>query len=213
MNEQALTFDPSGRVVDNSSPFLVFRLSWVAYLRETWAFFLRLLVMAVLSMGVTWLIAKGTRIESSKITWPSLLSFAGAVAWTLYSIALTNSVRLFTNDGGVWMQRGVFPWEKGVSGVQWRDVGQACCTQGFANWALRSYNVQVSHRFTAGAELNLRNVHRGNLAVEHINGIMGRLQGRVMPGCHRRALWLRCALRPGCGMAGFAAGGFRARCG
>ena len=181
MNEQALTFDTSGRVVDNSSPFLVFRLSWVAYLRETWAFFLRLLVMAVLSMGVTWLIAKGTRIESSKITWPSLLSFAGAVAWTLYSIALTNSVRLFTNDGGVWMQRGVFPWEKGVSGVQWRDVGQAGYTQGFASWALRSYNVQVSHRFTAGAEWNLRNVHRGNLAVEHINGIMAQLQGRVMP--------------------------------
>jgi hypothetical protein len=78
------------------------------------------------------------------------------------------------------MQSGVLPWEKVISGVQWRDLGQAGYTQGFSSWALRSYDVRVSHRFTTGAELYLRNVHRGNVAVEHINGIMARLQGRVM---------------------------------
>lgn len=104
-----------------------------------------------------------------------------AIAWTVYSIMLTNSVRLFTDENGVWMQAGVFPREKGVAGVQWRDLGQAGYTPGFASWALRSYDVRISHRFTTGSELFLRNVHRGNLAVEHVNSIMARLQGRVMP--------------------------------
>jgi hypothetical protein len=127
------------------------------------------------------LIAKITKTDFDTINWPSLAGFALTIAWTIYSIALTSSVRLFTNDGGVWMQAGVFPWEKGMRGVQWRDVGQAGYTQGFASWALRSYSISVSHRFSTGAELNIRNVHRGNLAVEHINGIMAQLQGPVFP--------------------------------
>jgi hypothetical protein len=180
MSEEVATFDANGRFIEPYIPFLVFRLSWVAYLRETWVFFLRLLIMAIFSVAVTWLIAKLTKSDFDKINWPSLVGFALTVAWTIYSIALTSSVRIFTNDGGVWMQSGVFPWEKGMRGVQWRDVGQAGYTQGFASWALRSYNISVSHRFTTGSELNIRNVHRGNLAVEHINGIMSQLQGRVV---------------------------------
>ncbi|MBZ8144045.1 hypothetical protein CLD22_30180, partial [Rubrivivax gelatinosus] len=104
-----------------------------------------------------------------------------AVAWTVYSVMLTKSVRLFTDETGVWMQSGVFPWEKGISGVQWRDLGQAGYTPGFASWAMRSYDVRISHRFTTGSELYVRNVHRGNLAVEHVNAIMAQLQGRIMP--------------------------------
>lgn len=180
MSEQVATFDTNGRFVEPYSPFLVFRLSWVAYLRETWVFFLRLLIMVVISYATTWLIAKIIKTDMSKINWPSLVGFGLAIAWTIYSIALTNSVRIFTNDGGVWVQSGVFPWEKGMRGVQWRDVGQAGYAQGFASWALRSYNISISHRFTTGSELNIRNVHRGNLAVEHINGIMSQLQGRVV---------------------------------
>jgi hypothetical protein len=181
MSEEALTFDTSGRVVDDNSPFMVFRLSWVAYVRETWAFLLRLVVMAFVAIPLTWLLAKGNKAAFAEINWPSVMGVFLAVAWTVYSIALTHSVRIFTNEGGVWMQSGVFPWEKGARGVQWRDVGQAGYTQGFASWALRSYNINVSHRFTADSELNVRNVHRGNLAVEHINAIMAQLQGRVMP--------------------------------
>jgi hypothetical protein len=53
MSEEVATFDANGRLVQPYSPFLVFRLSWVAYLRETWVFFLRLLIMAVVSMAAT----------------------------------------------------------------------------------------------------------------------------------------------------------------
>lgn len=78
------------------------------------------------------------------------------------------------------MRSGVFPWNTGISGLQWRDLGQAGFTQGFSSWALRSYDVRVSHRFTTGAELHVPHVHRGNLAVEHINEVMSHLQSRLM---------------------------------
>jgi hypothetical protein len=181
MSDQAITFDTNGRELGDNSPFLVFRLSWVAYLREGVSFLVRLLIMGALSLAFTYFISKVTKTELSKINWPVLLGVAIAIAWTIYSIALTHSVRIFTNDGGVWMHRGVFPWEKGITGVQWRDVGQAGYTQGFASWALRSYHISVSHRFTTGSELIVRNVHLGDKAVIHINGIMAELQGRVMP--------------------------------
>ena len=182
MNEnRTLTLDMNGRVIDEqqSSPFLAFRLSWVAYVRESWAFLVRFLLCG----GGATLISMGLDRYADMHTeaWLPVLGVLAAIAWTVYSVMLTNSIRLFTDENGVWMQSGVFPWEKGITGVQWRDLGQAGCTQGFMSWALRSYGVRISNRFTTGSELYLPNVHRGNLAVEHVNAIMARLQGRIMP--------------------------------
>lgn len=180
MNEnRTLILDMNGQVLEQGSPFLVFRLSWVAYVRETWAFLVRLLLCGIVATLISMGLDRYAHMHTE--AWLPVLGLVAAIAWTVYSVMLTSSVRLFTDENGVWMQSGVFPWEKGISGVQWRDLGQAGYTQGFSSWALRSYDVRISHRFTAGAELHLRNVHRGNLAVEHINGIMAQLQGRVMP--------------------------------
>ena len=181
MNEnRTLILDTNGQVIEQGSPFLVFRLSWVAYVRETWAFVIRLIVCAIAASVLSWALDRFAQTQTQ--AWLPALGLLAAIAWTVYSVMLTSSVRLFTDENGVWMQSGVFPWEKGVTGVQWRDLGQAGFTQGFSGWALGSYDVRVSHRFTAATELYVRNLHRGNLAVEHINGIMARLQGRVMPG-------------------------------
>jgi hypothetical protein len=179
MNENStLTLDMNGQVVEGS-PFLVFRLSWVAYLRETWAFLVRLLLCGIVTTLISLGLDRYTHMHTE--AWLPVLGLFAAIAWTVYSVMLTTSVRLFTDENGVWMQSGIFPWEKGVRGVQWRDLGQAGYTQGFSSWALRSYDVWISHRFSTASELFLRNVHRGNLAVEHINGVMAQLQGRVMP--------------------------------
>lgn len=181
MNEnRTLILNHDGHVGEQGSPFLVFRLSWVAYLREIFAFLVRLLLCGVLATVISLGLDRFAHMRTE--AWLPVLGLVAAIAWTVYSTMLTNSVRLFTDENGVWMQSGVFPWEKGISGVQWRDVGQAGYTQGFMSWALRSYDVRISHRFTASAELYLRKVHRGNLAVEHINSVMAQLQGRVMPG-------------------------------
>lgn len=167
-----------GPVIEQHNPFLAFRLSWVAYVREGFALMIRLLVCCVGALLVSLALERFAKMHD--MSWLTVLGALLAFGWTAYSIAFTNSVRLFTDDAGVWMQSGVFPWEKGVTGVQWRDLGQAGYTQGFMSWILRSYDVRVTHRFSTSTELYLRNVHRGNFAVEHINGVMANLQGRVV---------------------------------
>ncbi|MCY7315479.1 MAG: hypothetical protein LH480_07620 [Rubrivivax sp.] len=179
IEKASLTLDTQGRVIEQDGQSLFFRLSWVAYLRESWAFPLRLLLCGVVALGLAMVLERYARLPD--MSWLTVVGALMAIVWTAYSIALTRSVRLFIDQTGVWQQVGIFPWQKGISGVQWRDLGQAGYTQGFMSWALSSYDVRVSHRFTTGAELYLRNVHRGNVAVEQINGTMARLQGRVMP--------------------------------
>lgn len=179
MNEaRTLILDANGQVREADRPFLVFRMSWVAYLRETWAFAVRLLLCGIVATVISLALDRYAKLHTE--AWLPVLGLVAAVAWTVYSVMLTKSVRLFTDENGVWVQSGVFPWERGITGVQWRDLGQAGYAQGVSSWALRSYDVSVSHRFSGAVELSLKNVHRGNLAVEHINGVMARLQGRVM---------------------------------
>lgn len=178
--QQLQTIDEHGRPVDPRSPFLVFELSWVAHLANVWSFIVRLflctMAFSLLSLGLDHL----KHMHTQK--WLPLLGPIVAFAWIAYTVAFTRSIRLFTNEGGVWAEWGVFPWQRGVSGVQWRDVGQAGYTQGFLSWACKSYDVQVTHRFTKTSELYLRNVRFGDHAVGHINSVMAELQRRTMFG-------------------------------
>lgn len=178
MNEaRTLTINHKGEVIDDNSPFIVVSLSWVAYLREVWMFFVRAFLYIVASM----VLSSFFKLDGNLMAYMGL---SLALAHTAYKVALLRSVRVFTDDTGVWMMSGVFPWEKGVSGVQWRDVGQAGFNQSFFSWASKSYEIVVSHRFTTGAELRLRHVKHGNLAVQNVNNIMARLQGAIM--AHQR---------------------------
>jgi hypothetical protein len=49
MSEQA-SFDANSRA--SASPFLVFRISWVAYLREVWAVVIRLLIFGFITLAL-----------------------------------------------------------------------------------------------------------------------------------------------------------------
>ncbi len=40
---------------------------------------------------------------------PSVLGLVIALGWTIYAVMLTRSVRLFTDENGVWMKCGIFP--------------------------------------------------------------------------------------------------------
>ena len=173
----AITFDTNAREF-NDSPFVSVKLSWVAYIGQVPRFFLRILVFGIISVPITHFISPEGAYGKNAATWPSLVALLLAVLMTVYAVAYLQSIRLFSNDDGVWMSRGVFPWETGVTGVQWRDVGQASFTQSAISWALKSYAVLISHRFTTGAELSMKHVKHGNLFVEHVNSVMGEIQRR-----------------------------------
>ena len=135
-------------------PFNEYRLSWIAYIRTVVVFFF------LCALGV----ALGALHHSL-----SVVAVVVALAIFAYQVLYLRSMTLFTNDDGVWLYRGVFPWNKGVVGVKWRDIEDAVFFTGFVSWAFNSYSIRVGHRFTKASELAIVNVKDGRNAVAHIN--------------------------------------------
>ena len=87
----------------------------------------------------------------------------------LYFIFVIRSYQLYMDDSGVWIFSGILPWNKGVHGVKWRDLDEAVYFTGFLSWALKSYKLRLSHRFTKASEIILTNMQKGDQAVQQIN--------------------------------------------
>lgn len=138
---------------DTGVPATAFRLSWVAYVRP--------IVVLLIVFGVAALLP--TRYL--------IILVALDLAWFVYLVLDVREVRLFVNDDGIWVRSGILPWNRGVSGVKWRDLDEATFHTGFFSWAAKSYRVRIGHRFTKSSEIVLSHVSEGNRAVEAINGM------------------------------------------
>src|SRR5690606_24537447 len=130
-----------------------YKLSWLAYIRPAIVFLVLLFISVPFGIG----------------SLVSILIMLAALGLLVYQILFIRGVELYTNDDGVWLYCGVFPWQKGISGVKWRDVDEAVFYTGFVSWACNSYAVRVGHRFTKSGEIHLFHVRDGRAAVEHIN--------------------------------------------
>lgn len=87
----------------------------------------------------------------------------------IYGFLVRRSLRLYADDNGVWVFRGVLPWAKGVSGVKWRDLDEATFFPGFFGWVFKSYRLRIGHRFTKSSEIVLDHIQGGDSAVQEIN--------------------------------------------
>lgn len=97
-----------------------------------------------------------------------LLTFTTMAFYILRIVSLL-SRELFVDESGVWLQRGFFPWSKGIVGLKWRDLDEALFSQGVVGWIAKSHTVFVQHRFTQSNQLILPNMHRGDQAAMRIN--------------------------------------------
>ncbi|RYF39643.1 MAG: hypothetical protein EOO38_23000 [Cytophagaceae bacterium] len=131
-------------------------MSWVAYVRPIVVFG----VMAILAIIVS------TFSQSLGV-----IAALAALGLLVYRVLYFRSVRLFTNDEGVWLFRGILPWNNGIIGVKWRDVEDAVYFTGFVSWAFNAHAVRIGHRFTKTSELTIANMKDGIAAVNHINEI------------------------------------------
>lgn len=137
-------------------PHCVFALAWTVYVRPAFVFLLSLAIGLVIA-NLSWL--------------AGLTVMLAALVWFIWRVLEYRSVRLYTDDDGVWRFGGIFPWNKGVSGVKWRDLDEATYAITFFGWAARSYRVRIGHRFTKSSELLLSHVRHGDAAVTHINSL------------------------------------------
>ena len=134
----------------------IYKLSWMAYIRPLVVSGVMVLIGLMLSglFERQWIIGAAVGL---------------AIAWLVYQIMYIRSIEIYTDVAGVWLYQGVFPWQKGVFGVKWRDVDGALYVPGFISWLCRSYAIHVGHRYTKGSEMAVRHVRRGNQFVEHVN--------------------------------------------
>ena len=139
----------SGAVV--SGPYGV---SWLAYVVPT-------LIMLVL-VG-----AGGFAIYHNLYVGMAIIGVTLVVY--VYHFMMKRSVRLYADEMGVWLFRGILPWAKGVSGVKWRDLDEAIFYQTFFGWVFKSYSLRIGHRFTRGSEILASGIFRGDKAVREIN--------------------------------------------
>ena len=91
--------------------------------------------------------------------------------YCLYSILLLRTYKLYFDPEGVWLYSGLFPWQKGIRGVKWRDLDEAVYFTGFSSWLFKSYKIRIGHRFTKEAEIFLSHMHLGDKIVQNINAV------------------------------------------
>jgi hypothetical protein len=131
-----------------------FTKSWTAYFTATLIFLLMALVSGTLFYMNQWL---------------GMSFLLLSLGIFIYQVLMIHSYLLYTNEHGVWVYSGIFPWSKGVTGVKWRDMEDAVYFSNFFSWILNSYTVRISHRFTKTSEITLTHIKNGHDAVVHIN--------------------------------------------
>lgn len=132
----------------------IFKLSWVVYLKQIIVYF----IVAFIIMALKSFIGS--------------LAYILVVLWTIYlaiQIFANYVVKIYVDEQGVWIFSGIFPWNKGTYGLNWRDISDASYQTGFLSWALRSYTVTVGHRYTRDSHLVFANVANGKHLVYLIN--------------------------------------------
>lgn len=92
-----------------------------------------------------------------------------SLLFVAYKAAVIKSYQLYMDGNGIWCFSGIFPWNKGIRGVKWRDLDEATYVQGMSSWAFKSYSIRVGHRFTKSSEVVLSHMTLGDQAVMQIN--------------------------------------------
>ena len=154
-------------------------LAWSAYVGPvvTLVAWLLLGIMVLRVAASTWALglnAPGVPLAHSVRFWLAAVGVLLLVAGLLqfgYRWAANRSVRLYTDEAGIWRRMGVFPWTRNVYGVRWRDLEIATFESGLGSWLMRSWSIRVGHRYTRSSQLAMEHVARGKHVVEAINAM------------------------------------------
>lgn len=149
------------------SAHAVYRLSWLAYVSTVFT----IACFIGISIGIGgWTLYNAQTDAAFRLGMTvSVFVLVVSLSVCIYKILFLRSMRVYTDDVGVWLYRGILPWSKGVRGVKWRDIEDAMYYTGFFSWMFRSYTVRIGHRFTKTSEIYVHHLAQGQNAVKHIN--------------------------------------------
>lgn len=139
---------------------------------KSWVAYLGLVILAIVLFCLVPLAFMWNQIAAFVV----LVVAALIVAYRFFEI---RNVQLYIDDVGAWVSQGVLPWQKGITGVKWRDMDEAVFYQNFWTWITRSNTIRVGHRFTKTNEIVLTHIGNGKDVVARVNG---RLQQLIRDG-------------------------------
>ncbi|MET3130382.1 hypothetical protein AAKU55_000635 [Oxalobacteraceae bacterium GrIS 1.11] len=129
---------------------------------KAWTAYIGTFLLALLLFGVLWLALRWNELAAAGV-------LAGSALLIGYRVLLIRSYQLYYDDAGVWLNAGILPWNKGISGVKWRDMDEATFVPDFWSWLFKSYTIRIGHRFTKASEITLTSMARGKDAVIALN--------------------------------------------
>lgn len=142
-------------IESHSTPHQIWIVSWMAYIPHI-----------LVGLGLLYAMTFANQTGYAAIYVTAISFMFCFVAYRAYYLS---RIRLYYNDQGVWVFRGVFPWTRGVYGVKWRDFEDAIYITGFFYWITKGFPVTIRPRFSNNPRIPLPPIHHGRKAVEAIN--------------------------------------------
>ncbi|HEU0196162.1 MAG TPA: hypothetical protein VFQ88_02970 [Nevskiaceae bacterium] len=92
-----------------------------------------------------------------------------AILLYVFRFAYNKRTTLYMDAAGVWVERGLLPWQHTINGLKWCDMKSADTHQGLKHWLTQSYPVTIVERFTGKVEIDETYVWHGQRAVDRID--------------------------------------------
>lgn len=168
----------------------VWKLSWVSYVKAFFflplgTIFIAFILMIIFSFALAFIsgylspetIASMENLPTRLgVSENMIVVYIGLVVWGIVTVIIgifvffsMRKIMFYYDNEGVWFSSGILPWRKGVNGIKWRDLDEALYSSGFLGWAFNSYYVVISHRFTKGVEISMKDIKYGNIFVQEVN--------------------------------------------
>lgn len=135
------------------------RLSWFSYVRSIIGFVIILAIASVIAYIF---------FSNSNAIFYAIIGGVSILYWALTILSI-RAVKIYSDEDGIWVYAGIFPWNRGSSGIKWRDLDEAVYFTGFFSWLFKSYTIKLTHRYTKSNEIVVADVWRGNKLVQEIN--------------------------------------------
>jgi hypothetical protein len=147
--------DQDNTATQSTTAITLGRKAWTAYAGPFLLALFLLGIVVPLAWSAAWFVGS--------------LALIASLALIGYKVLMLMSVHLYWDDSGIWLYSGVFPWNKGIRGVKWRDLEEATYSQTMSSWMFKSYSMRLGHRFTKSNEILLTHIAKGHEAVMAIN--------------------------------------------
>ncbi|MDR1460922.1 MAG: hypothetical protein LBI78_04695 [Campylobacteraceae bacterium] len=148
-----------------------FKVSWTLYFSYIFWFAVKIIFLAGIYYTLLYFLQYEVwATKTLNIAFWIFIALAaiGSILFIINILTL-RSILLYTNNDGIWVFMGIFPWSRGVSGVKWRDLDSASYRTSFLSWFFKTYDIKVEHRFTKENEIVLHSIFNGHKAATYIN--------------------------------------------